>query len=48
MRFTQAAKLRQGVAGVYVSDLAAPPFVVEAFSPLRVPINQSDILPHPH
>jgi len=30
----QAQRLRQGVAGVYVSELAAPPFVVEAVSTL--------------
>lgn len=30
----QAQRLRQGVVGVYVSELAAPPFVVEAVSTL--------------
>jgi len=30
----QAQKLRQGVIGVYVSELAAPPFVVEAVNTL--------------
>lgn len=30
----QAQKLRQGVVGVYVSELAAPPFVIEAVNTL--------------
>jgi len=43
----QAAKLRQGVVGVYVSDLAAPPFVVEAVNILSevLSIYESALVP---
>lgn len=43
----QAAKLRQGVVGVYVSDLAAPPFVVEAVNTLSevLSIYESALVP---
>jgi hypothetical protein len=44
---TQAQKLRQGVTGVYVSDLAAPPFVVEAVNTLSevLSIYESALVP---
>jgi len=43
----QAAKLRQGVAGVYVADLATPPFVVEAVNTLSevLSIYESALVP---
>merc|ERR1711971_267190 len=31
----QAQRLRQGVAGIYVADLTAPPFVLEAVNTLN-------------
>lgn len=44
---SQAEKLRQGVVGVYVSDLAAPSFVVEAVNTLNevLSIYESSLVP---
>jgi hypothetical protein len=44
---SQAQKLRQGVVGVYVSDLAAPSFVVEAVNTLNevLSIYESSLVP---
>jgi hypothetical protein len=44
---SQAAKLRQGVVGVYVSDLATPPYVVEAVNTLSevLSIYESALVP---
>merc|ERR1712032_623512 len=43
----QAQKLRQGVVGIYVSDLSAPPFVMEAVSTLSeiLSIYESALVP---
>eukprot|EP00929_Paragymnodinium_shiwhaense_P070262 TRINITY_DN35586_c0_g1_i1.p1 TRINITY_DN35586_c0_g1~~TRINITY_DN35586_c0_g1_i1.p1 ORF type:complete len:703 (+),score=156.37 TRINITY_DN35586_c0_g1_i1:52-2160(+) len=43
----QAQKLRQGVVGVYVSDLSAPPFVMEAVNTLTevLSVYESSLVP---